>query len=263
MIPEASASSRLKIESILSEKNKFTFYWDRIKDLDIPIPKTEIIFLEEKDGQLWWDTSEIISTLNTWGAEEAFVRSNYKSAPHRLRSGSHISKREPSEINRTIESLLSQLSASNWEHGGALVLRQWLDLNFCMRAEHRGCHPEVRFFIEDGEILSFTPREIGSEDICDMQYDHLERIINSGTNEIPLRYAHRVAKEFTEYTWAVDFVMDTNGNWFCTEMGLNAIYWNTESADWLNHCDHNDLEALSPREIHSCALYYGRLPETH
>jgi hypothetical protein len=226
-----------------------------LKELKIPTPTTKLIPLEsENDGTATWDTNRIAATMEDWGANQAFIRSDYKAAPQRLNKGSHIGSLDKEEIDRTVTSLLTQLSANKWDHGGVLVLREWLDLDFCMKRSHTSCHPEVRVFIEDGDILGVTPIQIGSENICNLQYHYLTDVLDEADCGIPRSYARTVAGSFTQKTWAVDFVMDTSGDWYCTEMGLNAVRWFKKESRWINHCDHGELEPFGPSEIHSAAL---------
>lgn len=199
-----------------------------------------------------WDADKVISVMETWGATRAFVRSQYKAAPIRLKEGSHILRPEIEEVDNTILSLLHQHETAGWKHGGSLVLREWIDLNFCMYPQHEYCHPECRFFIEDGDVIGAIPSLDSLQSSCQGMYDYLNPVIKSLVR--PIDYAQTVANEFTEDTWAVDFVMDTSGEWYCIEMGLNAVRWDSQLRDWINHCDHGCLTDYGPREIHSAAL---------
>lgn len=255
MDPEVSSNSWLIFGPLDTECNRFSSYWPMLKQLDIPTPTTKLIPLEGENAKTAaWDTNQIATTIKDWGASQAFIRSDYKAAPRRLNDGSCINNLDHEEINRTIRSLLTQLSASGWEYGDVLVLREWLDLDFCMRQSHPNCHPEVRVFIEAGEILGVTPIRVGSKSVCDHQYQHLESLLEQANTDTPRDYAHTVAESFTKKTWAVDFVMDTSGDWYCTEMGLNAVRWVEKQNRWINHCDHDEIEPFGPSDIHSAAL---------
>jgi len=204
-----------------------------------------------------WDTDRILEQMDEWGVEEAFVRSQFKAAPERLAEGSHILERSHAEVDTTIRSLLDQLSAAGWDHGGGLVLRERLDLNFCMGSDHDYCHPEVRFFVEDGTILGFAP-SLDTDFVCSQRYSHLESVLDTVADSFPINEARTVAEEVPDGTWGVDFVMDTTGTWYLIEMGLNAVRWDEGLDDWINHCDHADFTAYSPREMHSAAFRIAR-----
>lgn len=253
--PKAKSSSLLTITSLDSNCNRFSSYWEKLDGINVPKPTTKLLPINvANDGAVSWNTNQIISIMDDWDSNRAFIRSDYKAAPEYLAAGSFITEREKDEIDRTISSLLNQLSTSAWSHGKKLVLREWLDLNFCTKQSHINCHPEVRFFIEAGEVLAGVPIQIGEEDVCSLQYESLTDVLENATSDVPRSYAQTVAGSFNEKTWAIDFVMDTNGDWYCTEMGLNAVRWDEEDGRWINHCDHSSLEPFGPGEIHSAAL---------
>lgn len=78
--------------------------------------------------------------------------------------------------------------------------------------------------------------------------------------ETPRRYVERIAAEFDEATWGVDFVMDARGDWYCTEFNFNGVYWNRRETRYWNMCGQGDFEPFSPVEVHSAALW-GVRPE--
>lgn len=259
-----ASATRLIICPLAIEKNRFEYYWPRLETLAVQTPRSRTIALHQSQERRvpTWDTDLIRSTMREWDLDRAFVRSQFKAAPRRLRDGSHIQGRDAEAVDRTVRSLLHQLETTGWNHGGSLVLREWLDLEFCIYPQHEYCHPEIRFFIEDGEIIGSTPHLSETSFVCQGAYGHLEPELVTLGESSPRQDAQRVAAEFTEDTWAVDFAMDTSGDWYCIEMGLNAVRWDDQLEDWINHCDHGHLAPYSPREMHSPALHQGRLPKS-
>lgn len=257
-----SAPSRLIVAPLDDDRNRFDHYWSRLETVDVPTPRTAFVSLDsDATGHARWDTDVILAVMKEWNTDRVFVRTQYKAAPLRLRDGSAIESRDSSEIDRTVGSLLSQLQHTDFEHGGGLALREWVDLGFCMHANHDRCHPEVRFFVEDGEVLAASHDVESRSFVCASAYDHLRPLLDGIDRRVPLGYAECVAAAFREDTWAVDFVMATTGRWYCTELGLNAVRWNDREGDWWNHCGHGDAEPYSPREMHSAALHHGRRPQ--
>lgn len=251
-----TSPSRALLTSFSDPRNRFDYYWERLNALDIPSPTTKIFPLTTTDtGRLDWDTTAILDFMDTHDMNRAFVRSQHKAASRRLVDGSYIQNPSHEEIDRTIESLLAQHEQDNWPHGGSIVVRDWIDLQFCMHNTHDLCHPEIRYFIEDGTILGTSPQSLTDTSVvCADQYDYLESTLDSLSIETPRAYAQTIADEFTEATWAIDFVMDTTGTWYCPELNLNGIYWHDETDSWKNMCGHGELEAFSPRFTHSAAL---------
>ena len=243
------------------ERGRVDYYWPRLDSLDVPAPETIFVPLEETASGYHWDTDEVLAFMTERDYHRAFVRTQHKAATVRLREGTFISRPDPKVVDRTVEALLNQNDERGWPHGGSLVVREWLDLDFCPHPTHT-CHPEVRFFVDHGEIVGRTPRRESdvSAMVCASCYDYLGSLLEDVSFETPRRYAERIAAEFREATWGVDFVADTHGDWYCTEFNLNGVYWNRREERWWNMCGQGDFEPFSPVEIHSAALW-GVRPE--
>lgn len=256
------APSRLIITDFHDSRNRFDHYWPRLRELDVPTPDTTIIPIVEEDGDWTWDTTEILAFMDDRDAHRAFVRSQYKSAPRRPRDGSFIAEPTVDEIDDTVRSLLAQHDAVGIPHGGSLVVREFIDLNYCPHPSHSACHPEVRAFIEDGHILAITPPE-DAQYTCPGTYEHLAADRPYG--HPPRDLVEVVADAFPEASWAVDFVRATDGTWYCTELGLNGVYWNSTYEEWWNICGHGSVTAVSPVETyrhHLRQLPRGETPPT-
>lgn len=250
---------------------KATFHDDRLdmahwfpmlEPLDIPVPETVPVELErQEDGPPEWDTAATAEKLKRFDGE-AFVRSGFKSAQMH-QSGSHI--RGYDDIDPTITELLSQHVMMGMRIGEKLWLREWLDLDFCAYSRDP-LVPEVRVFIRDGEVVCHHPRLEGFES-APGGHEHrevAEDYFESGwcgehRDETVEDYAERVADALDGW-WSVDFVMDRDGNWYCTDMALDAVYWREDGEMWSGisehpgDCDHDvqklasDLEPPEQRE---------------
>lgn len=236
------------------------YYWPRIEDVAVPGPVTEFVPLDVADGAYDWDTDRILSFMTDHGFPRAFVRTQFKAATVRLREGSFIHAPDPTVIDRTVESLLAQNDQQHWPHGDTLVVREWLDLDFCPYPSH-SCHPSVRFFVDGGDVIGQTPHDVDRQFVCPGGYDYLQSRLAGVSFAPPQRYADRVARAFPEATWGVDFVMDTTGTWYCTELNFNGVYWNRRENRWWNMCGQGLFAPFSPVEIHSAALW-GVRPES-
>jgi hypothetical protein len=245
------APSTLVITDFTDERNRFDHYWDRLRACDVPTPETLLLDIVGDE----WDTNAIVAWMEGHGFDRAFVRSQHKSATRRFSEGSYIPRTDPESIDRTVRSLLGQNVQDGWPTGDGLVVREWLDLDFCPFPAHDTCRPEVRYFIEGGEIIGEVPSIDDATFVCPGRYDHLDDVLADLDPEVPRSLAGRVATAFTEDSWAVDFVMDTRGDWYCVEMNFNGVRWADELDDWANMCGHGDHEPWSPREVHSAALW--------
>lgn len=240
--------SWLLVDELDSGRGQFDCYYERLEGV-VPTPETEIIDLSTSDREPW-DSEQIKSIMEQKGWNRAFVRGMQKAAPGKIESGSIIKEPTVSEIDNTLSSLFVQLSMSEWEHGGSIAVRELLDTRFCLGKNHHMCHPEIRYIIEGGDIICKIPEEVNVN--CELQYDYLDDTIDSART--PDDMAREVASEFENSTWAVDFVMDTKGDWYCLEMNLNGIRWNGDTDKWINMCGYGNKTHLSPEVIHAPAI---------
>lgn len=209
----------------------------------VKTPKTEIVKLNKSETPPTADTVLNIMKENSWS--RAFIRSMQKAAPRNLQKGSIIYEAEHREIQNTLESLIAQTSYSEWNTGGSIAVREFLDVDFCKNPSHTMCTPEIRFFIEGGEIRTMTPER--ADVSCEMSYDYLEETIKE--SDIPLKQAQAVADEFTKLPWAVDFVLTTSGDWVCVELNLDGVR-KDDNGRWRNMCGYGEKQHLSPEVIH-------------
>lgn len=247
----ASAPS-LVVAPLADERNRFDTYWDRLSAAAVRTPESRIVSLHATErGLPSWETTRVAEAVRSFDTERAFVRGAYKAAPRRLREASCIREPTSTEIDRTVGRLLRELDAAGWPHGDRLVVREWLDLDWCSGG-HTACHPAVRFFVEDGRVLGWTPGADASF-VC-APYDHLRERL--AAIRPPVAAAERVADRFDD-PWAVDFVADTAGDWYLLEAGLNAVRWD-ETSGWVNHCGHGRFKPFGPSTVHGAALRHAR-----
>jgi len=253
-IIEPEPVSEPVIADFHDERNRLDYYWPRVEQLDVPTPDTTMFELTRKEdgGMPEWDTEGILEWMRERDTQQAFVRSAYKSALSR--EGQYIHNDDPATVDRTIAEMLSSHVMQQMPHGGIVVVREWLDLNFSFYA--RGdCHPEIRFFIDEGEVKAATPRLEPGDFLSEEAFESAQDITEQGIRRVK-HYARTVAEEFTDNPWSVDFVMDTNGDWYCTEMGLDGVYYSSDKEQWRNICGHADVEDVSP-----AVEYADELPE--
>lgn len=255
-----------EVVEFFDTRNRLSQWFPRLETVDIPTIDTEILslnggggkdFLEEEEidpigiimtedpepvfnffGQPDFDAIE--SFVENTDNKQAFLRSDYKSATN-LGDGNHIEVGSKPEIVRTVMHQLQDRLMAEMPPFTPLPLREHLDLDFYPDGRYT-LHPEVRFFIADGEVLYHFPR-VDKETFAraDDGVAHYERVINAIDDDVDQLYewAHRAAQEFDESSWSLDFVMDTSGNWVATDMALNGLYYSSEKNRWHNLSEHN------------------------
>lgn len=233
------------------DRGRTSYYLDRIRSINVPKP-TEVLIPLENDADFTEEATAIQNVMRDQSWQRAFVKTECKAAVNSLKRGSFILEDSLDSIKSTVESLITQNNAQSWPHGEYLVVREWIDLNFCLELSH-SCHPEVRYFIDDGDVIGRTPLEYNPDTfVCGKQYEYLTETLQDSSP--PDELAQRVASEFDEATWGIDFALDTNGNWWFIEMNFNCVYWNDEYDKWWNMCGQGDNEPFSPLWMHGAAL---------
>ena len=246
---------RLTIGRLHDSRYRFDQYWDRLNRLNVPTPKTEIIELLAGDPIPECPTEDVIEFMESNGLANAFVRSGYKAAVDRFRDGSIIHSCEADVIEETVTDLLTQHVRNDIPHGNLLVVRERIDLDYCMEPSHSHA-PEIRYFVDEGKIITQTPDYTpGATTVeCPLSYSFIEERFEGVETPRPL--AERVAQGFADspHSWSVDIILDAHGEWWVTEMHINGIYWNRDRKQWMSNCGHGDKPEYSPKWIHGAAL---------
>lgn len=228
-----SESIDVPVESFHDPRIDMAYWLPKVRELDVPVPNSLPLPLRRREGKMpEWDDDRAVKIVEALGGE-AFARSGYKSAQHQLEEGSHIRSADPEEVGMTLLELGSQHVMMAMPMGKSFWLREWLDLNFCHYCRDN-LVPEVRAFVRDGEVVCHHPRLEGFDGHDHHRETAEEFIENAWPAEIDHGYrdheglevyAQRVADAFDgDGWWSVDFVMDTNGDWWLTDMALDGLY---------------------------------------
>ena len=232
------------------DKTSMCFWWEKVKHLDIPMPKTVIIPFDKVTQHAYDHLDErnliqkdmveaIIKEIDNY---PVFIRTDYSSAKHTWVNSCFIKDRGVLENNlhRILEFNLCcdmmGLPAT------AFVIREYIAMAEAFKAfSYMPVNPERRYFINNGET------------ICHHAY-WIEEAINSGYHKTPLpkdwklqlfevnyetmkeislltKYANMVAKELDGF-WSVDFCKAGDGKWYFIDMALGERSWHPE--DCLN-----------------------------
>jgi len=203
-------------------------YWSSlIEHIDVPTPETlELPLDTDVEGIPEFDVEQAAAMVKELGGE-AFLRGPLKSASHPFEAGSHIQSPSHETITITVKELVSQHVMMQLPHGDTLYMREWLDLDW-VEEGYQTFHPEVRFFVRDGEVVCNHLRtEIDEEHaFADRARAYFAESTPRHTNltaEVH-SYAERVAEGLSdEGWWSVDFVLTTNEDWYLTDMALDEV----------------------------------------
>lgn len=222
----------------------------------INLPETKIFTLNtDVDGVPGFDSDAIAQHIADDLGGEAFVRSGFKSAQMHMLEGSLVYEPTVQAVERTIGELLSQHAMMSMRHGGIVAVRELLDVNW-VHYTREDLHPEVRVFVRNGDVVCHHPRLEGFERPPGGEEfrDHAESYIESAWDD-ELREQAAAAAEALDGWWSVDWVMDVNGDWWCTDAALDAAYWRNDQECWQGlsshpgDCEHavdKHVETLEP-----------------
>lgn len=234
------------------------YWYPRIEDLDVPLPETEFFSIdgtsstfEIKDDGVDMDmlmetldnipVGEIKEKVESLPTEKAHIRSDWKASRLAGGEGQKITT-DPQLIHEQVLHLIDSMAMSGFP-SRSLVVREWIDIDELCRSYTSGISPEVRFIVDEGEVLggfvdvyeddfdsSFSQEEVNSileelEGRLEEDYEQLES------------WAKSIAEELDETGWSVDFVQDTEGDWYLTDMALYGLYWNEKKEKW-HHISH-------------------------
>lgn len=211
------------VASFHDDRNRLSYQYPLLQDINgVRTPLTYFIPVEGSiDSHIQIEYREITRLMQKNNWMSAFVRSDFTSGKYDGEVGSKITSQDPHSIEQTVLELVSQVFFAKRYLGSRIAIREWIPHT-----------REVRYFIRDGDILYWD-----SED-------------NSVTDdEVPTDQAEKVAKEFTTYSWGVDFIQHSEtGDWYCIEMGLNGLYYSYENSMWVEITEHTnstyDLESV-------------------
>ena len=215
------------------------YWYDKIKELEIPQPKTEIYILTKKELNSFYE-EEFPATLikNIYPIISKFtypffVRTDFASAKHDWEDTCFIEneKKLPNNIYQIIiENLLADLIGLPFE---ALVFREYIPLEAGFKAFH-GNMPiakERRYFINNKKIQCHHPYW-PKDSIRIPSNENWEEILNSQNNEtteeieLLSKYSLMVAERFEGY-WSVDFARGQDRKWYLIDMaeGEHSFHW--------------------------------------
>jgi len=247
-------------------KDSMLYWWELVKDLPVPKPKTKILRLDEETVMKFFrfpnelskeekkeflkKVEEIIEQLKKFARElggyPVFLRTDYT-------SGKFIPLKEPlymikSEDDfRKIWNLICECHEPADVHfllppkPNALILREWLNIEKWTNVIERYNTIEVRAFIKDGdvveiypyyhfeELLQHLPRRL---DIIELEklkkdYEQYVKVIERDLQQIA-KYSLIIARKVEGY-WSVDFAKA--GKWYFIDMATGKLSWRPEKMD--------------------------------
>ena len=241
------------------DKNSMLYWYPKIKDLDIPQPKTIIIKVNPKvafdviDGKgTYPEVDKFIEAIKLLGLP-VFIRTDQMSGKHEWNQTCYFDAPVPSH-----SSLLGHIYHLVEATMGCDVIGRPINA-FCFREYipmdskytafwgDMPVNPERRYFVENGKALChhvyWTKDSIINPSA--KNWEELSEEMNTQTSyEIDLltAYAIMVSTEFEGF-WSVDFCRAKDGRWILIDMAVGENSWHskdcpnnrTKEIDYLQH----------------------------
>lgn len=227
------------------DKTSMLYWWPKVKSLDIPAPRTEIVEIPYNHLAAMLDDKRLPS-----GYEESiikagekigypfFLRTDMASAKHQWERTCFVPKVE--ELFRHIWALIDTTLAAGMFgelDPNALIFREYLLLDSAFTAFNGlPISRERRYFVRDGIVECHHPYWIedaiakGYPPPSDKDWQQLLAVLNQETPDeagILGPYTSSVGKTLDGY-WSVDFAMSQDGIWYLIDMAVGERSWHPE-----------------------------------
>ena len=263
---ESTEYRNRKIHSVYAESS-MSYWWPKIKDLDVPQPRTIRVPVEEKpmidliDGGPIPNLGEMELAVKDIGSP-TFVRNNVTSGKHDWKDSCFLDN--PDELPRRVYGVTDYtLMATMGEIKiDAMFFREFIPL------EHVGfsCFPgrmpiskEVRCFVRNGALECRHPywfdgvfekeeemetaarrhrKEMGMDDMGSddpLPADWRAKLkkanrLTADDNDAIMSHLFKIMPHFDGY-WSVDFVKGIDGEWYLIDMARGEVSYHYEDCD--------------------------------
>lgn len=219
--------------------DSFLFWYPKIRKLDIPQPRTEILLLTKKELDALYEgvpedlTKKVEKIIAQRFKLPVFIRTDLASAKHSWQKSCFYNGTNPlwEHISEIVTfNLCADVRGLPYK---ALVIREFIPMDSRFTAFHGNMpvNPERRYFIDKSKVLCHHPYWVEeaieqAKEPSVENWRELAREINTEGEEINLltSYSEKVAEILTNY-WSIDFCKAKDGRWILIDMGTGEKSW--------------------------------------
>ncbi len=228
-------------------EDSFLVYWPKIKDLGIPVPRTVIVPVTEKEYHRSFDgvpkslTRRVQAAIDEHFELPVFLRTDQASDKHSWLTSCYYDGQQ--ELGTHLYEIITFNHCADFMglEFQAILVREYIPMAAGFTA-FRGMpvNPERRYFIRDGAVQCHhyywiseavehwhkPPSDPGWREI-------LTKLNHESPEEIALLtgYAERVAAVLPGY-WSVDFCQGADGVWWLIDMATGPNSWHPEDCEY-------------------------------
>lgn len=245
----------MEFTSFQDPRIKLSYWYPQLPN-SIPTPETTIIsdtpldkYSSKIDRELTPDqmreviTPELVeqvrNAVTNLPTDKAHIRTDWKSSLFGSDGGSVVQSLELEHVIEQLHHLRTSAIMNNFPVD-TIIVREHLDLDSVYLTSYGSdLYPEVRFLVEEGSVLDgfvdIHPHDfIGASETT--QEDVREEVQSKLDDDYELlkSYAETIAENFSDSSWSVDFIQDSTGDWYCTDMALYGVYFSEDKDKWKN-----------------------------
>lgn len=222
--------------------NDISFWYPILKRIGMRTPDTKLFYADESIGKIldgeatpeFTQLAETIAAATQSFGGEAFLRTGLTSNKHDWEDTCHLTTGSITghHLGRLIEfSMMVDLPYTTFA-----VRRMIPTAALTVAFKNMPIAREVRIFVEAGKVICahpYWPTE-AFDDQDDVTADQLEALQQLPAMDELTTMAEYTSRHF-KGAWSVDFLEDTDGNWWLTDMALAAT-----SYHWPG-CEHGQI----------------------
>lgn len=224
------------------DKNSMLYWYPMIRDLDIPQPKTAIYKIPKKElGRIMETNAEnldmkLIKKVAGRIGYPLFLRTDQASGKHSWDRTCYVPD------SKSLKSHIFEVISFNYGADicglpfKALIFRKYIQMDTLFTAfwGNMPVNPEVRFFINNGNIACYHWYWI-EDAIKNPSRDDWKELIAKAKETVEIdklkQEAQKVAGEFKEGYWSVDFCRSKDQKWYLIDMATGEDSWHDESCN--------------------------------
>ncbi len=242
------SDDKRKREKELKNQTSMRYWWPRLEPLDVPTPQTICVEASEQkielgelpNGEMDYmmcqypnEIDDIRDAVEAVNGPPAFLRTDHASHKHMMEDGSRIDSLE--HVGRNVWNVVEHNEMAGF-YGlpyDRFYVREWLELYHEFTA-FRGTPiaAELRFFIYEGGVHScgfyWAKEAIQRSPPDDANWEQKYQQIRETVFAEPIhsrarQYAERVADEFQDEYWSVDFALTDDEEWYCIDIARGEL----------------------------------------
>jgi len=267
---------------MLYDKTCLTYWFPKIKEAGLPVPKTVILMLSEEEKHdayslLDGETPQILldfiyrikEAISLVGGLPCFLRTGQTSAKHSWDGTCYVEYDDAdyllSHIGQLIEfSCIADIRGLDFTIWAVREFLPIMPIGYCPKYKMMPVNREFRFFVEDEKIICrhpYWPRGAIEQGGLVLDNDQYARLTSMSEGEkIKLDKIVSLAGKTVGGAWSVD-LLETERGWYLTDMAEAHKSWHWEDCPNNKEKTMTKLNEKIKGKCKSCKKFFEELDE--